>query len=478
MALVFTDQQIKDLTALVIEAPTTIASLTNDKANIIAQKAKYLADDDGNAVYTGNWKGIIDAYHDELKYLDGLTRTPYDLNAIDPAARLIDGNIHFITSPIWINFQPKVHDSNTGLPTSAFATTEQSAITPVLTDLALLKTGWTDGAATTTTTAAFIVDEVDVTSAAGITVGNRILFISGSNFLYGTVSLITGLKLKITIILASASYGGIASGATVTNFFAGFNLSQRESGTGANAGLTAFMAALKVLIDSDVVTWQSRITPQQTALNANDAIGTEATDITAAKAVLTSALNVITTWQSFPAIGVGTSRFGTNLPPLETKLGQRPAEIAARAGQIPTYLGSITQNVGDGSFTGAGNYFKLFENLNARLNKGGGTRRQYYSADLGVILFDQMIANATAQAARDAATFTIAKLTVAANGTNQVTVDTTVGLAISDAVKVMGTSQPVISTTITNIVGPVLTLGTVIPNTYTLGEISRVVKQN
>lgn len=477
MALVFSDDQIKSLTALVLEAPISIASLTTDKANVVAQKAKYLADDNGNAVYTNNWKGIIDAYHDEGKYLDGLTKTPYSLAAIDPAARLIDGNIHFITSPIWVNFQPKVHASNTGLPTFSFPTTEQAAINQILTSIALLKTGWTDGAATTTTTAAFVVDEVDVTSAAGFLIGNRVLFISGSNYLYGTIATITGLKLKIVIISASAGFTGIAMGATVTNFFAGFNLTQRESGAGTNAGLTAFMAALKLLIDGDVATWQGRLTPQQTALNANDAIGVEATEITTAKNNVASALLVITTWQSFPSIGVGTSRFGTNLPPLESKLGTRPAEITTRAGQIPTRLGSISQ-AADGSFTGTGNYFKLFENLNARLNKAGGTRRQFYSADLGVILFDQLIANATSQAARDSITFTIAKLTAPATGTNQVTVDTVVGLAVSNTVKVIGTTLPTITTTITSIAGLVLTLGALIPNTYTLGEISRVVKQN
>lgn len=477
MALIFTDQQIKDLTQLVINAPLTIASLTNDKANIIIQKAKYLADDDGNAVYTQNWSGIINAYHDELKYLNGIQRTSYDLNSVDPAAKLIDGNIHFITSPIWVNFQPKTHTSSTGLPPSVFVGDEQSVLTSITNAIALLKTGWADGAATTTTTAGFAGFIVEVTSAAGFTAGNRVLFISGSNYLYGTVTLVAGLDLTIFVISASAGVGGILTGASVTNFFAGFTLSQRETGLGGSPALTALMLNLKTDIDTSVASWLAALNAGLAALNANDATSTESTEISTAKNTINASDASITTWQAFPSIGVGTSRFGTNLPALETEIAARPAEMSARATQIAGRLGSINQ-VADGSFTGDGNYFKLFENLNARLNKGGGTRRQFYSADLGVVLFDQLIANVQAQAARDSITFTIAKLTVNANGTNQVTVDAVAGLAIGNSVKVLATTLSVISTTITSISGLVLTLAATVPSTFTLAEVSRIVKQN
>ena len=477
MALVFTDQQIKDLTQFVVDAPATIVSFNNDKANLIAQKAKYLGEDDGNAVYTNNWLNIINQYHEEERYLTGVQRTNYNSADIDPAGRLAPGNIHFVTSPPWPNFQPKLDPSNIGLPTSPFAATESNAMGLITSNLNLLKTGFSDGAASTTTTASFVVDEVDVTSASGFAAGHRVLFISGSNFLYGTVVSVTGLKLKITIISASAGFGGIGSGASVSNFFAGFSFSQRESGAGGSPGLTAFMAGLKTTIDGSVSDWETRLNAQLTALNANDASAPEAAEIATARTNAQAAKNVIDAWQAFPSIGVGTSRFGTNLPALETKISGRPAEIAARVAQIPARLGTVVQ-AGDGTFTGSGNYLKLFETLNARLSKTGGTLRLFYAADLGVVLFDQMIANTTAKQARDGATFTIAKLTANANGTNQVTVDSVAGLSVGNTVKFMSVSEPVVTTTITGISGLVLTLGVVVPATYTVGGGSRVVKQN
>jgi hypothetical protein len=476
MALTFTDPQIVELTQAMVDYPVNLASANSDLANANANQAKILSKDQSNTVFTNNWINIIAQYHAELKYLNGILRTDYNPADIDPAGRLTDPNIHFITSPIWVNFQPGVAASNLGNPTSAWTQTENAAITTANTNITLLKAGFTDGAANTTTTAAFIVDTVAVTSAAGFSIGNRVIFISGSNYLYGTITNIAGLNVTVTIISANASYAGIASGATMKNFDDGWTLAERESGVGSSAGDSAFMAAIKTIIDTNVGDWETRLNAELAALNLNDATGAEATQITAAKGLVNGHKTTIDTWQAFPSTGVGTSRFGTNLPALETALGARPAQITARIPEITGALGTLSQ-AGDGSFSGAGQYFNLFDNLNTRLNKAGGTLRTYYDSGLAVTLFSQMITNLTNQYNRDSAIWLVQVFSADATGTNTVTLTSVTGLAVSDTVKVCSKTQPVIDATITGISGLDVTLSVTIPSTYKSGESARIVKE-
>jgi hypothetical protein len=476
MSLVFTDTQLKDLTKGVLNAPANILAAQADQAAMVAQKAKLLVTDQGNETYTNNWLNIIARYHEELKYLNGVTHTNYDSAAIQPAGKLTQPNIHF-NPPTWVKFQPQLHASNNGIPIGAWANTETEAIDRANLYLDYLKNGFTDGAANTTATTGFVVDEIDVTSAVGLAAGNRVLFISGSNFLLGTIDTIVGLKLKIIIILSSGGFPGILTGATVANFHVGFSLAQRDAGTGANAGDVAYQAALKVPIDTAIADWKTRLNAEKTELLANDATGTEATEITNAKNLVNGHITTITTWQSFPAIGVGTGRFGTNLPPLEVSLANRPAQITSRITEITTALGSVSQ-LPDGTYSGSGNYFKLFDNLNLRLNIAGGSLRSYYDADLGVQALAQIVVNLQNQKIRDEATFNVKSFTADADGTNVIKVNTITGLIVTDAVKIMSNSQAVLSAVITGIAGLNVTLDITIPNTYTVADLARLSKQS
>lgn len=477
MSLTFTDAQIKDLTQKVIDSPTLIAQADAQIAATTLNKAKVLASDNQNAVYTTNWVNILTQYHTEIKYLNGVLYTEYDTAQIPLAGQLLNPNIHFPTSPIWTKFQPKLDPSNTGLPTSVFANTETEALTRINTYFGLLKTGFTDGSGSTTTTGAFAVGVVAVTSTTGFSVGNHVLFISGSNFLYGTISLIAGLNVTVALVISSAGFSGILTGASMKNFHVGWTLGQRDSGTGASTGDSAYMAALKVQADVPVADWKTRLNAELTALNANDAVGTEKTQITAAKAQVSGHISVITTWQAFPAIGVGTSRFGTNLPALESDIAARPGEFATRIADITIALGGVTQNP-DGTYSGTTNYFNLFDNLNLRLNKAGGTLRTYYDSDLGVQLFTQLKTNIINQTARDNATFNIQVFSQDANGSNVVALASVAGLLVSDAVKIMSSTQAVLTATISGISGNLVTLSITVPNTYKASESARLVKQN
>lgn len=481
MALNFTDDQLRELTGKVLAAPDIIASLVQDKGKAIDKKNGYLDVDNANKVYTDNFDAIIDAYNNEIKYLDGLTRADYSPALIEAAGKLAPGNVHFPESPIWVNFPPKLIPSNQGLPTSAFPTTENSVFALINPKLNLLKNGWTDGSNSDTTATSFVANKVEVTTG-GFSVGQKVIFIDGSNFLYGTIAsvntppAIVGTQtLEIITIYGDSS--GISTGATVKNFHPGWNLTQRDSGTGASLGDSAFMAAQKAGIDPDPATWKTYLQAEKAALASNDAIGPEKAQIQAATALVDSHIATITTWQGYPDIGVGTSRFGTNLPALETAIAARPGEITSRISEITAAYGSVNQ-AGDGTYTGSGQYFNFFDNLNMRVNKTSGSLRNFYQMDLIISVFDEQIAQAQAQADRDNATFNIKTFTANADGTNIVKVNNVTGLVIGESVKIMSNALPVIDAQITDITGLDVELSVTIPNTYLISDKARLVKLN
>lgn len=482
MALTFTNDQVKELTQRIVDAPATIASLEADRANLIAQKQKYLETDNTNAVYTNNWLNIINQYHSELKNLNGSERTDYDPNNIQSSGQLADGNIHFpMTMPVWVNFQPKKHPSNEGNPIGTFANNENDSI-PVVNDaISFMKNGFSSGSATTTTMGTFLVDSIQITSPSGFAVGNKVLFTSGSNFLYGTVTSVgmavplMGAPMQVEIIFSNAGYAGIGSGATVKNFFGGFSLSQRNAGAGSNGGETALLLSIESDIDSKVAVIKAALDAQKTALMANDAIGAEAAEIASALSIVNAHISTVATWQNYPDTGT-SSRFGNNLPTIEAMVSTRLTEIPSRVAQIINRLGSVTQSP-DGSYTGVGNYFNLFDSLNVRLNKGGGTLRSYYNSDLGIALFGNMIQSFQNQVDRDSAVFTVKAFASDGNGTNQITLSNTTGLS-SGSAKVMSSTQPVIDLNITAVSGNTVTVDAVVSSAYKALESARIVKQS
>lgn len=480
MAFNFTDEQIRELTGQVLAAPQKIADLNNNKTKAIQLKNDYLDLDNANKVYTDGYLAFVSSYHTELKYLNGEDRTLYDTANIDPAGRLTDGNIHFPSSPVWVNMQPKKHPSNEGLPFGSWVDREDTSINNINTLIDLMKNGFASGATTSSTATAFVGNTVEVNSTA-FSNGQTVLFYNGTNFLYGTITSIdspppmTGVRtLGISIIYSSAGFGGISIGSTVKNFHSGFNNAQREETVIPPD--VAYLHGLKDQIDFLVGLWETILGSEETALNSNDA--PETSEIASAIANINTSQSAIDTWQAQPSTGSGVSRFGdTYLNPLISAMSTRLTQITARAAQIISRLGSITQNP-DGSYTDSGHYFSFFDNLNLRINKASGTLRNFYQQDLIISVIDQQIATAQAAADRDSATFDIKQFTADANGTNVVSLDNVSGLSISQSVKIMSNAQTTINAVITDIMSLDVELDIIIPSTYKVADKARLVVQN
>lgn len=481
MSLTFTDPQLKELTGQALGAPALVASLISSKAKAIQKKADYLFLDNANEVYTNYYANLMTQYHAELKYLNGQDRANYSIPEIANAGKLAGGNIHFPDSPIWIYFQPKSVNSNLGLPVGAWANTEPSSFAPINTELTRLLTGFTSGAITSATATAFLAGSVEVNSTA-FTVGDKVLFttLGTTDFLCGTVTALDAVPplvgtrtLSISII---DSFGTIAVGSIVRNFHPGFSNGKREGTIVQTLSEAEYMNSTETKIDAAVVVWFSRLSPQVTALTANDAPAPEKAQITTALADVNTTIGIINTWSALAATGAGVSRFGdTKLLLITNEMTSRTSQFATRIPQITTAFGSVSQ-VGDGTFTGSGHYFNFFSNVNIRVNKANGTLRNYYQMDLIISTFDQSIAVAQAQADRDSSTFFIKKLNADGNGTATVVLVDSTGLVNGETLKFMSNTQPVLVVQILAISGNNVTLDVIIPSTYKKSEAARLVR--
>lgn len=479
MALIFTESQIQELTGQLLAAEEKKLQALQRKELLTKTKADYLDLDNANAAYTAHILGIIDAYHTEYKYLQGTLRTTPTTANIDDGGRLAPGNIYFPSTPTpWLRFQPKMQLENNGYPESPFTPTEPAASTLVSTAAELLTDGFNDGAGSATSTGGFVGVNIEVTSISGFTVGDRVVILSGANYLYGTIDSLGTMpspNMDITLITANAGYGGITSGATIENALTAFSNSERESGASPMSRDT-LMQAIKASIDTYVTDLETILVAEETALNSNDATGEDATTNQAALGDLSSILTAINTWQAQPSLGVGTSRFGdTYLSPFLSAIAARDSFVTTRAAQVAASLGTLSQ-APEGPLTGSGQYLAYGENLNQRLNLVSGTLRQYYASDLAIRAIDDEIALILSLQARDSATFDIRLLTAEPTGSRTVTVDNPSGLTVSNAVRIISNTVQPLVTTITEIVDDKITLADPVPPIYTTQDKARLVR--
>lgn len=479
MPLVFTDPQIRNISGEILALPADIIKFTNDKAYAVAAKAEALANDQANEVFSNNFRDIISAYHDELKNKNGSSRTLYDVNNIVLAAKKDPANVHYpIPSSSWVNIKPKIHLSNNGDPVGAFTPYEQQKLAPITSQIALLKTGFTDGATDTTTGNAYVFG-VDLGVNGVFLAGQRIVVDRLNVSLLATIVTVkppTGAwtaDLELSILAPPA--GALPSGSRVRNFHNGFSNAERE-GT-ATPYAPEVLAYWESILDGYVQDWEDTIVPQQTALGLLNVSGTENTQKVAEQTSLSNAKTAIDNWQAAPATGAGVGRYGdTALTPIEANIAARTAAIPVRVTQITTNLGVITQ-APNGDYSGSGHYLKLFEWIDIRAGMAGGSLFLFYQADLAISFIDQKIAKANSKKIEYEAQFLVKTFTADSDGTVFIKVANTTGLSISDAVKIAEDSGlPLITTTIVGISGLIVELAATVTG-FTVDNRARLVKQ-
>lgn len=476
MALTFTDEQIREATAQVLLAPTLIEKAQKRKTEAIAMKQDFKDLDKTNEVYTNNFHNIIAQYHEELKYLNGSQRTNPILANIDPAARLTQGNVHYPQTPtMWTNFIPKITDDIIGNPAATWASTETEASYRASTTINTMKNGFNPGGTFNSGASNFTASTFEAVNTGGLNVGDTVIVYGSTGFALGTVTTIASSSPYIIgLTVTAGNLTTVGGSATAKNSDPGFSLFERDNG--ASGGRNQYLLGLRAAIDTAVQDFEDRLNSELSALNLNDAQDPDKTQILSAKGNINTHKSNIDTWQSYPTIGSGSSRHGTNLPSIESVFTSRASQTAGRVAEVTAGLGGVTQQP-DGKFTGTGAYYKYFENLNLRLNLTQGTLRNYYQQDTAIRVAEEQIAVAQSAARRDSSTFLIRELSSDAVGTDWVKLKDVSGLAVSDSVKIMSNKQQVLNLTIVDINDLEVQLSASISQDYTSNEKARIVKQ-
>lgn len=477
MALNFSDPQVKTITKDIFGLPAVVTSLENDKVIQVEQKANFLETDEQNKVFSDNFIGILTQYLLEKLEINGVVHSNYTEQFIQDAP--LKKNDHFQQSPIWANFPPKVLPENNGDPISNNANFETVQISTGQGKITELKTGYTDGAIDDTATEAPTSGVVEV-DTGGFVIGERIVIDDGGDDLIAVIDDIvapstTGAEdLEYTIIAGSES--GLGAGARVRNFHPGFSDDERENVSVPDTPNT--MAHFKTQVDSEVQKWEDFLTPQQSALTGNDALDSEAAEIATALTNVQNAISDIDTWQVAPASGDGVGKYGdTVLAPLEARLVTRTTQAPARITEIDTAIGSVTQDPNTGSFSGNGNFKRLFDFVDLRINLAGGSLQRFIRADLNIIFFDQQINGANTQLTEYGNIFLVKILSADGNGSEFVTLTDVSGLAIGNTVKLMDNDSSVFTRVIDDIQGNTIELDSAIGVNLLVDKLARLAKE-
>lgn len=510
MAIALTDDQLKTVSKEVIQIPDQITALNGQLVVANTGKADALSKDDANKVFYDNFKAILAAYYTEKGEIDGSTYTTYNDTDLDNSAKQAPGNLHFPTSPIWANLQPKIIDSVQGNPTGVVGFQTENATHPKLaTAIDELLNGFDDGGSIDDTlyegyvigqplkvdNGGFAPNQRVIVDNAGVSLMGLITAVGAGQSLTGSCSgeanppQLTQLACEadggtwtpdpapynqeLTITVLGAPLGSLPAGSRVRNWHPGFSNSEREGTTVPYA--PEAMAYMKTVIDSETNTLETRLTNELAALNANPASGAESTQINTAKTQVQTMLDAIATFEGAPATGAGVGRYGDSvINPYEAARATRQTQASARPAEITTAFGSVTQNP-DGSFSGSGNWNSLFKWIDLRTSKAGGSLFTFYNFDLIIAFITQKIVQANSKKAEFDAQLIATKLVQEPTGTNFVKVASATGLSIADTVKVFDDDSAVLTTTIVGVSGQIIELATPVSG-LTLDAVARLVK--
>lgn len=415
-----------------------------------------------------------DSYQTERRWLDGTTHTPITYTQVDAAAQRQTGNIFFPAD--WTKFPPKLPASGNGNPTSN-STNDESEVLNASFDsngLQALINFLQDsqsGVSDTLRTAYSGGTTVEVDDG-GQTPGKYLLvYGSGNSALLKVVSVDSEANpsppptdlftVNVTVVIATD--GTIPIGGTVTEAFTFTNAQRNDPSTSPYENV---LNGLFSKTETRVNLWNTTLTNQLTQLNGNlDTNPDIATAITDAE----NAQTVISTWLALPDIGTtgSDSKYtDNNLADLEAEVVARNAFIPARASQIVSALGTVSQD-SQGKVSGNGIYKTRFETIGMMINGLDGPLAQFYNLDIGASVANVQIDNAKTKKRVFSTKVLVTKFsenpTVAGPTVKVVKAD---GFAISDKVVVVGTGLENIVADIVNVSGNDITLSKDVPIEY------------
>lgn len=478
MALVFTDNQLRELTGQIANSKAKLDGLNEEKANIAKIKDDYKSLDEQEKVFTDHWINSIQRFHNELKLLNGTQKTTYSGSSVDPSAKLEVNSLHFPTG--YVNFKPKLDQSNIGLPQSVFSgDKETTELSRCLEWSNRIKSGFTGSNLNGTGTYSGTSLTLSGTSVGPIPVGSYIaIYTNTSLAVWGTVEsynstsvgtppdpVVTTEQLTINVI---RSYGVLAGTVNWMLSHAGFSEANRVA-----ASTNGYLLLCRDTIDFFKNSSKQFVNDETAELNANDS-KPDKTDIDSAKSSNNTFVSNLDNWSSKPTL----TRFNdTNLASLNSYLNDRTAYIPTRISKIEASLGNINQQ-SNGDFSGSGRYLDLFNSIMLRTHKTTGHLRNYYQQGMLGQNIDERISMAVTQTDRDKDLVIVKLFKEEPTNTPTVELVDISNINLNDDVAIMDNEYTTINRyKVLEVIQPnKLVLSDVVPTTYKLEFQVRLVK--
>ncbi len=413
-------------------------------------------------------------YQMEHRWLDGTTYTNIpEQDIIDSGARE-DGNVYF--PPAWKkkkeNAKLSINANGNPKTISTGDETEFATFTVVeggfLPQVNLLLNGQVGDPSDTLSTS--YSPGASVIHVNNFGHGNgKMLYLSGS----GTSALVlitgvSGTTLAITELVPPQNT--MAIGSSVIENIPGFSNAERTTLT--STLYQNILIGLTGRIATAAAAWNAILTNQATQLNMNV---DNAPSLATAKTNMQNAQGAYSTWLALPDTGITGKYTDTSLSNLTTAYNTKNANIVARVAEIVAVLGSIAQNA-LGDYSGTGLYLQRFKALNFLINAANGPLFKLTGVEAAKVIFQQKIANSADKLTTYANLVKYSLFSEDATGTTSIKVEQPTYFSIGNVVQVNGNELPTIVATITNIVGPTITLDKTIPEDYNKGAKASIIK--
>lgn len=415
----------------------------------------------------------VSPYEIEHRWLDGTTYTPITQQQIEDAGKRTPTNIFFPTS--WTKSNAQLTTSGNGNPKTTSPNSEKAVLQAAVEDqglmsqVTLLLNGQASGAPSRVLDNPYSPGNtiLTFTLAHSFTIG-RYLYISGS----GTSALVkvTGTStFTVNIQEVIQPAGTISAGGLAVENIAGFSNSERQTLT--SGSYQRILTELTTRILSAAALYSTALNNQLAQLKIN--IDAPA-QISAAKTSVETAILAYNTWFALPNTGVGGRWTDTPLTDFTNSYTTRNGGLAARAAQITTALGSVSQDA-QGNYSGVGNYLQRFKSLNFLINSANGPLYAITGLEAAKTTFQQKVMNNADKLATFSNLVRYSGFTkdpvgssAEAEGLNQFSNGDTVYLSANDL--------PSVQCTIISIVGNTVTLSIAIPAAYNKAAKGSIIK--
>lgn len=507
MAIVFDADSRKAISRRVLKIPQENESFDLMMANMTAAADTYSKVDAGNKVFFDNYLSIVDSYEAEAVLKVGSQYSTFAdwEDEILKAGHRDPTNFFFPTvAPFHMYNYPQVVGECNGEPisyptagyefrasdTSGLLDCIPSTVSPsgdgIAQIIGILTVGFSYGASGTSLSAGYTVGSgsMAVVNTSGFVAGQLILAAGGASSGIFSLTAITPTVPPagvLTVYEVSPPSGDLPLASSVVESFAGFTEAERLSGVATNPLYQDILSYLEGSVGNGLLArvneWLLLLNAQLVALSSNSEVrAAQVAQNTAAAAEINTLVGDLTAWLAIP----GLTKFSdANLTVLSGYASTRASGLAGRATQIATALGGVQDLSGSFGPTGAADaiYYKRYQLLDTRLNIVYGSLMKAITstASMGVVS-DLKNNNLFLQAEYDAA-LKVSKLAKDAEGTFYVTIEDGSDFSNGDNVYIVSEEVAEMAATIQNKSGNVVKLNVVVPATYKVEDLARILRE-